>query len=487
KRARGLFLFMVQYAKDYPAQLSHLDIHYKFFLLFDDNSQVPSQEATPLQEETLNALIDLAKFDGKTAKKIEQARAKARVSKGTSRGGNKTSSPTGYNTGIVPGRTPSVVQADARPASAAVDQQKPGAHRVDIFPRESSYYREPVAGISFLYVKGGPFTMGTRSPDADSCEKPEHEVTLTEFWLAETPVTNKQYRKYLEDVEYHEYRYQKPETPQYWSKENLNQPRQPVVGVSWHGAVGFCHWLQDKIAETDPLEVARLTIALPTEAQWEFAARGRNKWEYPWGPEEPTQEHARFAAETSIEVKSLSKGKGPFGHYDLAGNVQEWCWDVWDHDAYSNRLPLAKNPCVTGDGNSRSLRGGGFKNGPRELRTTARNHHSPNVCAKHIGFRVAMSVGDLFDPVTGIRFVLIPKGSFQMGDDASADADNSPEHRVSVTVPRFWASVTPVTNRQYEYFSMASGSWSRNWSQPRFNEPDQPVVGVSWTEAVKFC
>ncbi|MEM9490905.1 MAG: formylglycine-generating enzyme family protein [Myxococcota bacterium] len=254
-------------------------------------------------------------------------------------------------------------------------------------------YKAADTGIVFLRVKvpkKGCWIGTDDTNDTDASERPRHQVLLTEFWLAKTEVTNRQYQQYFKDSEYHDRQSPKPERPKHWDKDGYSDPDQPVVGVSWDAAEAFCTWLQHKI-EADRAEMAKWKVVLPTEAQWEFAARGEEERLYPWGDKEtPTKDHAHFSATKPIKVGILHKGIGPFGHYDLAGNVQEWCRDVWDQDAYSNRLPLVKDPCVTGDGNSRSLRGGGYKNNALKMRTTVRNHQTPHVQPKYVGFRVAM-------------------------------------------------------------------------------------------------
>ncbi|MCA8972983.1 MAG: SUMF1/EgtB/PvdO family nonheme iron enzyme, partial [Planctomycetes bacterium] len=176
-------------------------------------------------------------------------------------------------------------------------------------------------GIRFLYVPGGAFEMG--DPEL-SWASPVHRVRLSPFWLAETTVTNAQYGVFLEESGY--------EAPPLWRDRRFNAPEQPVVTVSWHDATAFCAWLG---------EICGHPVRLPSEAQWEYAARGTDGWRYPWGDDAPDPTRAVFGWDLEKDkptpVGSVPAGRGPFGHLDLAGNVWEWCADVWRGDAYRER------------------------------------------------------------------------------------------------------------------------------------------------------
>jgi formylglycine-generating enzyme required for sulfatase activity len=154
-------------------------------------------------------------------------------------------------------------------------------------------------------------------------------VQVSPFWLAETPVTNQQYGLYLKAANATE--------PKYWRDREYNQPQQPVVGVNWHDAMAYCQWLS---------EVSGKHIVLPTEAQWEFAARGPDNRLYPWGDDEPNPSLAQYETGTLAPVGSKPEGRGPFGTLDQAGNVWEWCLDVWDTEAYKERGELTVDPRI---------------------------------------------------------------------------------------------------------------------------------------------
>jgi formylglycine-generating enzyme required for sulfatase activity len=242
------------------------------------------------------------------------------------------------------------------------------------------YFLEPVTGIGFLWVPGGTFLMG--ADDITDNERPPHRVQVSPFWLAETPVTNRQYEVFLQTHREHT-------VPRYWGDQRYNEPEQPVVGVSWLEAKAFCRWLT---------EVSGREIDLPTEAQWEFAARGEESRSYPWGADEPDERRAyhgkNWANHAPLPVGSLPVGRGPWGHLDLAGNVWEWCRDAWNDRAYGNRGDLTLDPHEADapggrPGVPRACRGGAFASELRCLRAAFR-YWVLDLGRNHIlGFRVA--------------------------------------------------------------------------------------------------
>jgi serine/threonine-protein kinase len=234
---------------------------------------------------------------------------------------------------------------------------------------------EPATGIRFLWIPGGRFRMGSEKYDR---EKPVHWVRLNDFWIGETPVTNAQYQKFMVATG-------QPE-PALWRDRRFSDPDQPVVGVDWNEAMAFCRWLTS---------VAPLSVTLPSEAQWEYAARGTDGREYPWEKEEPDQTRACFGQDWNsgrpATVGSYPLGRGPFGTLDQAGNVWEWCLDVWDDKAYAKRAKTELvDPVVTeGDKNGRSIRGGSWFLPAVYLRSACRHRDHVFLRSGPLGFRLA--------------------------------------------------------------------------------------------------
>lgn len=247
-------------------------------------------------------------------------------------------------------------------------------------------FTEPLTGIRFLWIPGGRFQMGGNAyPD----EQPVHWVRISPFWIGETPVTNRQYAIFLEQTGARE--------PDYWRDRRFSSPDQPVVGVSWEEAVTFCHWLSQALGRQ---------IILPSEVQWEFAARGADGRKYPWGNEPPDEKRACFGLDIQkgqpALVGSYPAGRGPFGALDQAGNVWEWCRDAWDEKAYEQLNEGGAellDPVIgeerVGQGVVRILRGGSWLNPSVRLRSAFRNWYQAWVRSGDFGFRVAAAPASL--------------------------------------------------------------------------------------------
>jgi formylglycine-generating enzyme required for sulfatase activity len=233
---------------------------------------------------------------------------------------------------------------------------------------------EPETGTHFLRVPVGCFTMGARR-----LRLREHRVEISPFWLAETPVTRAQYERFLQETGRSE--------PFPWKEPRFGDPNQPAVGMKWLDAYFFCQWAS---------RASGLAVVLPTEAQWEFAARGPDGRPYPWGDEKPTPLRAQFdrdwAKDGPLPVGSLPGGRGPFGHMDQAGNVWEWCMDTWDATAYAARGTTVTDPVVlkAGEPDRRVVRGGGFTSMAIELHAGYRSSWDQDRGAYGMGFRVAV-------------------------------------------------------------------------------------------------
>jgi formylglycine-generating enzyme required for sulfatase activity len=235
--------------------------------------------------------------------------------------------------------------------------------------------------IRYARVPAGRFQMGCvpRDTVCEPGEKPRHAVTITrDFWMMKTVVTVAAYKKFAEETDR-----KMPQTPafnQTWALED-----HPIVYVSWDDATAYCAWAKGR---------------LPTEAEWEYAARGgREGLQYPWG-DDITHENANFDDPTTRDkwphtspVRTYPpNGSGQydmagdlFGLYDMAGNVWQWCAD-WYGDKYYARSTV-KDPKGPPSGTQRVLRGGSWYAVPSSLRASRRHHMRPDYGAQDFGFR----------------------------------------------------------------------------------------------------
>lgn len=228
-------------------------------------------------------------------------------------------------------------------------------------------------GMRFIHIGAGEFTMGSTDSESPDNERPAHRVRLTRpYWIAQTPVTNAQYEQFDPD-----HRQRRPA----WSGDD-----HPVVCVSWAEAVAFCLWLSQR----DGRE-----YRLPTEAQWEYAARGADGRIFPWGnfwdPKRCNSADESAGGRQTTPVGQFPEGASPHGVLDMAGNVWEWCAD-WFAPGYGSEAPQA-DPLGPVAGNDRVCRGGSWMNHAYSCRTTMRARRTPDFSDNYIGFRVACVSG----------------------------------------------------------------------------------------------
>ena len=233
------------------------------------------------------------------------------------------------------------------------------------------------AGLEMLLISSGAFTMGSAARDAAPHEQPVAQVTLSCFYLSRFPVTNTQYEKF-------DPTHANKRAP--WANDS-----HPVVYINSKDAEKFCHWLSTKEGKK---------YRLPTEAEWEYSARGSDGRTFPWGDMLDSGQLANFAdkltnfawkdpliddgfAETS-PVGRYPRGASPFGIEDLAGNVFEWCLDSFETYKSKDRA----NPRGPMGGQKRIYRGGSWKSRVSNLRATARNFNQPDYLSNDVGFRV---------------------------------------------------------------------------------------------------
>jgi len=240
-----------------------------------------------------------------------------------------------------------------------------------------SFMISPKDGMKLLYVPAGNFLMGSADsdPDAQADEKPQHTIYLDAFWIDQTDITNKMYALCVSTGACN----QPSNTfsfahPSYYGNSAFDN--YPVMWVTWYDATAYCRWAARQ---------------LPTEAQWEKAARGTDGRIYPWGNETPDSSllnYNRTAGDVTA-VGSYPDGASPYGVLDMAGNVFQWVND-WDSDTYYESSP-ASNPLGPDFGQARGQRGNDWENGGSGVRSAARYGIIPSFSNQADGFRCALS------------------------------------------------------------------------------------------------
>ena len=373
-------------------------------------------------------------------------------------------------------------------------------------------------GAEMVLIPAGDFQMGSNDSEPRDDEKPVHTVYLEAFYMDKYEVTNAQFKAFVEA------------NPQ-WQKNNIpdkyhdgdylydwtgnrypsGEGNHPVVYVSWYAAMAYAQWAGKR---------------LPTEAEWEKAARGglvRTK--YPWGDTIDATK-ANYDRKLGTILVGLYEPNG-YGLYDMAGNAEEWCLDAYDKDFYARsprRNPLAGEMTLTevivnykNVTTDRVLRGGSWVDGAQYQRVASRVALEPEATDFLYGFRCARAVTPATLPekqalnkisvtpdVTpdGAEMVLIPAGDFQMGsNDSDADDNEKPVHTVYVNA--FYMDKYEVTNAQFKAFVDANPQWGKDRIPRNYHdgyyllhwignsypsvEGNHPVVNVSWYAAMAYA
>lgn len=222
-------------------------------------------------------------------------------------------------------------------------------------------------GSLLVRVPAGPFLMGSDDAEAYDDEKPLHQVVLEEFWIGKHAVTNQQFQRFVSQTGY-------PAGRRWRDSAAEGGGRAPVVHVSWKDAQAYCTWAG---------------LRLPTEAEWEKAARGTSGRKFPWGDRwEP--DRAWFFENSDGRVHPVDtrpQGASPYGCLNMAGNIWEWTMSVYrplPYDPHDGREdPESSDP--------RTSRGGAWYTYSRSLRCSRRCPEIPTVRGNSFGFRVAAS------------------------------------------------------------------------------------------------
>ncbi len=333
-----------------------------------------------------------------------------------------------------------VERAEAADALARLGDPRPGVGTVPL-PRPLPRKRErgailpPPSGgrageggeiphILWQPVPAGAFLMGGDEKAYQPVQA--QTVFLPAFEISRYPITNAQFNAFVKAGGYAQSRYWRAaQKAGYWRDGKFKGdfyseardkpydfgtpftlPNHPVVGVSWYEAVAFCYWLTEQFKAQN--EKFKMIIRLPTEAEWEKAARGRDGRKYPWGNEKEeiaarcNMANAGIGASSAVGI--FPGGASPYGVLDMSGNVWEWCSTVWDKKAYPYQVQDEWTEAYLGTNVHRSLRGGAFDFSADFVRCASRVRLDPNLGYRVGGFRVvcAPAVGNLESEKSGI-------------------------------------------------------------------------------------
>lgn len=279
-------------------------------------------------------------------------------------------------TGARPGQA-SIGISSGAPAAAAAATGRSSAG-----PARSG---KPLLGSDMVFVPAGEFNMGDDAGAID--ETPMRRVSVRAFRIDRCEVSNADYARFLEQVgrsgDHSRCHPDEPKgkehTPKFWAAPTLNRPEQPVVGVDWFDAYAFARWAGKR---------------LPTEAEWEKAARGTDGRRFPWsGGWDPRRanyrEDGRIDGQANTAaVNSLAEGGSPCGALHMVGNASEWCQD-WYHPA-TYRSGADRDPTGPGTGSERVVRGGSYGHDPQHCTAVSRAAHAPpRDRSSTVGFRCA--------------------------------------------------------------------------------------------------
>lgn len=280
-----------------------------------------------------------------------------------------------------------------------------GDRRKGVTVRRVQGFSHAIPDIDWQKIDGGIFHMGTEGNEGRNDEKPAHDVTVPTFHISRYPVTNAQYRCFIDAGMYENRAFweqnlpkpavqwldeNKPTQPKHWDDDKWNLDNHPVVGVSWFEALAYSSWLNSLLVELKPEGmVQNAKIRLPTEAEWEYAARGAKNLRYAWGNDADTSlgNYRDTDLGRTSAVGLFPQGKA-FGLHDMTGNVWEWTssrnlkyadwekqkkdWDLLDADA------------------ARIFRGGSWYNSSDVVRCAFRSRLPPLNRNYFLGFRVVL-------------------------------------------------------------------------------------------------
>jgi len=252
-------------------------------------------------------------------------------------------------------------------------------------------FKDPVTGMEFVFVKGGCFEMGDTFGGGDADEKPVHNICISDFYMGKYEVTVGQFKKFVEDTNYRTEaelgdgcyiftgRGWKKESSKNWRNPGFTQSdSHPVACVSWNDANSYIQWISRKTNKT---------YRLPTEAEWEYAARSGGKREKYAGTNDNPDDYVWYNSNSGMKTHPIGEKKpNGLGLYDMSGNVWEWVSDWFGKDYYSNSP--RDNPGGPSSGSHRVCRGGSWFGTPLSIRASNRIKINPSSRYHSVGFRL---------------------------------------------------------------------------------------------------
>jgi formylglycine-generating enzyme required for sulfatase activity len=386
----------------------------------------------------------------------------------------------------------------------------PTLEQVDLTPVITT----TVAPFDMIQIPAGEFIMGSADGEAEADEIPQHVIYLDSYWIDQTEVTVAKYNQCVETGYCRLNDYQSTEIPADYYTNPL-YANYPAIDVNWKNASDYCSWAEKR---------------LPTEAEWEKAARETSGQLFPWGDQPPLSNNANMCDANCLldyanmgindgysslaPVGSYPAGASPYGLMDMAGNVWEWVADWYDVNYYRNSP--SNNPTGPLSGSERVVRGGGWDSKIRNLRTSNRlSHHPLNFYSGSLGFRCStvtstvppqnatstptLGIGSTpTNETDGVVMIYVPEGEFIMGNDYDPDPKKfwgaeAPKHNVFLDA--FSIYRTEVTNAMYRACVEAKACpqpteiSSRTHGDYFFNTDydNYPVVYVTYEGAFSYC